>query len=348
MTSEIEDRKRDHLHLALTGEVTSASLTTGLERIQLAARALPELALDEVDTSLQVWGRRLAAPLLVSCMTGGVSEAGAVNRALAAGAQHHGVAFGLGSGRAILEDPSAVASFQVRDVAPDVLLLANLGAAQLASYPPARCAELVRACEADVLAIHLNAVQEAVQPEGDTDFSGVVGRIAALVDALDVPVVVKEVGFGLAPEDVAALAGAGVAGVDVAGAGGTNWARIEGLRDERAGAVATAFADWGWPTARSIIEARRALDDSASDALLIGSGGLAHGVDAAKVLCLGADLAAIARGLLAAAAQGPDAAREAIGVLVEQLRIAVWALGAANLADLGPDRIIDGGAHAPR
>lgn len=340
MTQGTESRKRDHLQLALTEAVGSASLTTGFEHVQLAARALPELHLDEVDTTVRRWGRLLRAPLLISCMTGGVGEAGPINRALAAAAQQHRVAFGLGSGRAILEDPTAVASFRVRDLAPDVLLLANLGAAQLATYPPQRCRDLVHACEADVLVVHLNPVQEAVQPEGDKDFSGVVGRIARLVDSLDVPVVVKEVGFGLAPQDVTALVEAGVAGIDVAGAGGTNWARIEGLRDERAGAVAEAFADWGWPTARAIVEARRVLDESRTDVLLIGSGGLAHGVDAVKALCLGADLAGLARGLLAAAAQGPEAAGTTVGVLVEQLRIAVWATGAASLADLGPHRII--------
>lgn len=345
MSGDIEGRKRDHLRLALTGDVTSASLTTGLEQLQLAARALPEHDLDDVDTSVSTWGRRLAAPLLVSCMTGGVGEAGPVNRALAAAAQHHEVAFGLGSGRAVLEDGSAISSFQVRDVAPDVLLLANLGAAQLEAYSPARCAELVRMCEADALVVHLNAVQEAVQIGGDTGFAGVSRRIAALVGALEMPVVVKEVGFGLAPDDVAVLADAGVAAIDVAGAGGTNWARIEGLRDERAGAVAAAFADWGWPTARSVIEARRVLDAAGSSALLIGSGGVRDGVDAVKALCLGANLVGIARGLLAAASKGADEAIDAVGVLVDQLRIAVWAVGAADLSQLGPHRFVDPPAY---
>lgn len=339
--SDIGGRKRDHLQLALTADVGSKSLTTGLEHFQIAARALPERALADVDTAIEVFGKRLAAPLLISCMTGGVGEAGPINRALAQAAQRHSVAFGLGSGRPILEDPAAAASFAVRDVARDVLLLANLGAAQLAMYGTGGARELVEACEADVLVIHLNAVQEAVQIGGDTDFSAIVDRIGELVDTLDIPVVVKEVGFGLAPEDVAAMASVGVHGIDVAGAGGTNWARIEGMRDERAGKVAAAFADWGWPTARSVREARRVLDAAGSSALLVGSGGLQDGVDAAKVLCLGADLAGVARGLLRAADAGPAAADEAVGVLVEQLRIAVWATGAANLAELSPSHLID-------
>lgn len=335
MTPDAGARKRDHLRLALTEQVGS-TVTTGLERFAVRARALPERDLDDVDLSSELWGRRLAAPLLISCMTGGVSEAGEVNRALAAAAQAHGVALGLGSGRVVLEDWDRLASFQVRDVAPDVLLLANLGAVQLATYKPADCARLVEACGADALVLHLNAVQEAVQPGGDTGFAGLLERIAETCAALDVPVVVKEVGFGLAPEDVTALVTAGAAGVDVAGAGGTNWARVEGLRDDRAGRVAAAFADWGYATAQAVQAARAALDAAGSGALLIGSGGVRDGVEAQKVLCLGADVAGVARGLLAAGAAGPDAAVEAVGVLVEQLRIGAWAAGAGSLTDLTP------------
>jgi isopentenyl-diphosphate delta-isomerase len=269
-------------------------------------------------------------------MTGGVGEAGPVNRALAAAAQAHGVALGLGSGRVLLEGAADRSSFQVRDVAPDVLLLANLGAVQLPVHGGAGCARLVELCQADALVLHLNAVQEAVQPGGDTNFGGMLDHIASVCSALDVPVVVKEVGFGMAPEDVAGLVAVGVAGIDVAGAGGTNWATLEGLRDERAGAVAAAFDSWGWPTASAIVNARRVLDEHASPAVLIGSGGLRHGVDALKALCLGADLAGVGRGLLAAAAAGPDQATRAVGVLAEQLRIAAWAAGVATAADLTP------------
>lgn len=332
----IGERKRDHLRLALDEEVGFATLTTGLERVHLAARALPEHDLSTVDLGRDLWGRRLAAPLLVSCMTGGVGEAGPVNRALAEAAQHHRVAFGLGSGRALLEDPAQAASFSVRDVAPDVLLLANLGAVQLHDHDAGACARLVAACGADGLVLHLNAVQEAVQPGGDTAFAGVLALVEALCAALDVPVIAKEVGFGMAPEDVARLVEAGVAGVDVAGAGGTNWARVEGLRDDRAGRVAAAFTDWGWPTAACVRSARAVLDAGGPGVLLVGSGGIRDGVAALKVLCLGADLAGVARGLLSAGAQGPEAATEAVGVLVEQLRVGAWAAGATHAADLGP------------
>ncbi|MBA2529020.1 MAG: type 2 isopentenyl-diphosphate Delta-isomerase, partial [Euzebyales bacterium] len=242
--SPLGERKRDHLRLSLEADVGFASLRTGLEEVGVMPCALPERDLDEVDLSVAVWGKRLAAPLLVSCMTGGVGEAGPVNRALAEAAQHHGVAVGLGSGRVLLKGGDA-ASFSVRDVAPDVLLLANLGAVQLHEYSVDDCRRLLAWCEADVLVLHCNAVQEAVQPGGDTVFGGLLARLAELCARLEAPVVVKEVGFGLSPADVRRLVEAGVAGVDVAGAGGTNWARIEGLRDSRAGAVAAAFADWG-------------------------------------------------------------------------------------------------------
>lgn len=328
-------RKRDHLRVALEEDV-DASVTTGLERYALRARALPGRDLDGVDTGTTVLGHRLRAPLLVSCMTGGVSEAGAVNRALAAAAQHHGVALGLGSGRVLLEHPEQLASFAVRDLAPDVPLLANIGVAQLAAHGPSGCAELLERCEADVLVVHCNAVQEAVQPGGDTGFAGALEQVGRVCAALDAPVVVKEVGFGLGPRDVAELLDVGVAGVDVAGAGGTNWARVEGHRDGRAAAVAAAFADWGWPTALAVVEARRVLDQAGSDALLVGSGGVRDGVEACTVLCLGAGLVGIARGLLRAAADGPTAATEALGVVVEQLRVAIWASGAAGVDELGP------------
>jgi len=347
MTTDHAGRKRDHLRLSLQAEVGFDRLRTGLDELQVLPRALPERDLADVDLTATLWGREIGAPLLLSCMTGGTTEAGAVNRSLAAAAQAHRLPLGLGSGRVLLDggDP---ASFAVRDVAPDVVLLANLGAVQLHQRGPADCAGLVQACHADALVLHLNAVQEAVQPGGDVTFAGLTELIADVCRALDVPVVVKEVGFGLAPADVTALADAGVAAVDVAGAGGTNWARIEGLRDDRAGAVAAAFTDWGLPTAEAVRGARAALDaHERGDVLLIGSGGLRHGVDALKVLCLGADLAGVARGVLAAAAQGPEAATAAVGVLVDQLRIGAWAAGAGSLSDLGPALLRAAGPTTP-
>lgn len=338
-SGDISARKGDHLRVALEQDVGHATLTTGLERLRLRARALPPVDLGDVDLGCRFLDRTLRAPLLISCMTGGVGTAGPVNRALAVAAQAHGVALGLGSGRALLAgaDPS---SYLVRDVAPDVVLLANIGAVNLPDLGTAGCERLLETTGADGLVVHLNAVQEAVQPEGDTAFGEVLGHIAAVCEELAVPVIAKEVGFGLAPEDVTVLAEAGVSGVDVAGAGGTNWATVEGFRDQRARRVAAAFADWGWTTTEAVRGARAALDRQDREVVLIGSGGLRDGVDAAKVCCLGADLAGFGRELLAAGAEGPDAAVAAVGVLVDQLRIAVWASGGRALGDLGPELLL--------
>ena len=335
-SSALQRRKRAHLETVLNDDVGFSGLTAGLERVRIMPRALPGRDLDDIDTSLTVFGRRLGAPLLISCMTGGVTEAGPVNRALAAAAQANGVAFGLGSGRAALADPSVAASFAVRDVAPDVLLLANLGAVQLHEYGLDACEQLVATCGADALVLHLNAVQEAIQPGGDTTFGGLLERIAELAGSLSVPVVVKEVGFGMSDADITSLADAGVAGIDVAGAGGTNWARVEGHRSSEASRMAAAFVDWGRPTVECLAAARAILAERSPAVVLIGSGGVSNGVDALKVLCLGARVAGMARGLLAAAAEGPQAATEAVRIWRHQLRVAMWAAGAGVLQDLGP------------
>ena len=323
--------------MVLDGDVAHVGLTTGLERVRLAARALPGHDLDAVDLSVEAFGTTLGAPVLISCMTGGTGDAGPVNTALAAAAQHHRVALGLGSGRVLLQggDP---ASFEVRDIAPDVPLLANLGAVQLAEVGVDGCRELVERTRADALVLHLNAVQEAVQPEGDTGFGDLLDRIADVVAGMDVPVVVKEVGFGMAADDVRALVGTGAAAIDVAGAGGTNWARVEGHRDTDAGAIAAAFVDWGWSTLDSLVAAVDVLEEVPQDQrpLLIASGGLAHGVDAVKCLCLGADMVGFGRRLIAAGAEGPERATAALGTLVQQMRIAVWGIGATRVTDLGP------------
>ena len=335
MSGDGGQRKADHLRVSLEEAVDHRGITTGLERYRLNARALPDSSLGDVDLGTEVFGRRLRAPVLISCMTGGTSESGPVNLALAEAAQQQGIALGLGSGRVLLEGGDPV-SFQVREVAPDVLLLANLGAVQLREYGVAGCRKLLDLTDADVLVLHLNAVQEAIQPDGDHDFGGLGDRIAEVVAGVGVPVVVKEVGFGISAADVAVLLDAGVAGIDVAGAGGTNWATVEGHRDDRAGRVAAAFADWGWSTVESLdaaVEATAA-PSAADGVVVIASGGLRTGVDAAKCLALGAHLAGFGRRLLPAAAEGAEQADDAAGILIEQLRIAVWATGNNRSGDL--------------
>lgn len=329
-------RKDDHLRAA----ADDASLhheATGLRAFRLRHRALPGRDLADVTLATTLLGRCLGAPLLVSCMTGGSERARTVNERLAAVAADAGLAMGLGSGRALLEDPELLPTFRTSARPP--LLLANLGAVQLRlGVDPAAVERLVDLVEADALALHLNPVQEAVQPEGDTEFGGLTDAIAAVVERLAPrPVVVKEVGFGLAPADVAELLDAGVAAVDVAGAGGTNWALVEGQRDPRARAVAAAFRDWGWPTVTSLGAAVELAGPRGVP--VIASGGIGDGVEAAIALALGASAVGMARPFLLAALEGHAETQALAETVVSQLRTAVWATGVASPADLHRDHL---------
>jgi isopentenyl-diphosphate delta-isomerase len=329
MATSVRDRKAAHLRIAAEPGVLHRS-GTGLDALRLRHRALPGRDLADVDLGTDLLGARLSAPLLVSAMTGGTDEATLVNDRLARAATDHGVGLALGSGRALLDDPGLLRTY--RGPARPPLLLANLGAVALT---PERAVRLVDMLEADGLSIHLNAIQEAVQPEGEPRFAGVLERIAATVQRLaPLPVVVKEVGFGMDAEDVAELRDAGVAAIDVAGSGGTNWALVEGRRDPRAGTLADAFADWGVPTGDAVLTAR-----AVAPALpVIASGGVRDGVDAAKCLALGATAAGMARPLLIAARD--DRAGEAMALAVRQLRVAVWACGAASAAAMDAGRLL--------
>jgi isopentenyl-diphosphate Delta-isomerase len=280
-----------------------------------------------VGLEVELLGRRLGAPLLVSAMTGGTREAAAINDELAAAATERGLAMVLGSGRVLLDDPSLLWTFGTASRPP--LLLANLGVAQLSAE---RALRLVERLDADGLTVHLNPLQEALQPEGTPTFAGALTAIAETVDRLrPLPVVVKEVGFGLDDEDVRALHAVGVAAIDVAGAGGTNWALIEGRRGP--GGVAEPFGDWGLSTRDALEGARRA----APAATLIASGGLHTGVDAAKCLALGARACGFARPLLVAAQAGR--LDEVLDAAIEQLRIATWLAGAAGAGELGEEHL---------
>jgi isopentenyl-diphosphate Delta-isomerase len=325
-------RKADHLRIAAGADVAHTG-GTGLERFRLRHRALPERDLARVSLETELLGARLGAPIVISAMTGGTPEAEVVNARLARAAAEHGLAMVLGSGRALLDDPDRLSTYRSGDRPP--LLLGNLGAAQVRRPDaPERAERLVSLLEADGLTVHLNPIQEAVQQEGEPDFTGVAAGIAAVVERLSpLPVVVKEVGFGMDAADVALLRDAGVAAIDVAGAGGTNWALVEGRRDERAGDVASAFADWGVPTADALIEALA----TAPGLPVIASGGLRDGVDAAKALALGAAAAGLARPFLLGA--HADTTSSVAATLIRQLRVAVWAVGAASVAELSPDHL---------
>jgi isopentenyl-diphosphate delta-isomerase len=326
-------RKADHLRINLEEDVSAKGVASGFDDYAFQHCALPELDLAEIDSSTELFGRSLGAPLLISCMIGGTAEAGRLNRLLAGVAQELRVAMGLGSGRILLEDASVLATFNVRPDAPDVPLFANLGAVQLKKgYGVDYCRRLVEMLRADALTLHLNALQEAVQPEGDACFAGLLDKIHELCARLDVPVIVKEVGWGLAPDVVRTLLDAGVAAVDVAGAGGTSWTEVERRRTAEPwrARVAAAFAGWGIPTAECLRQARRA----APEARIFASGGIRTGVDVAKAVALGADLVGIAGPFVRAAAEGQEAALDFGRELVETLRIAMFGIGARTLADL--------------
>src|SRR5947209_11577127 len=305
MPESTEQRKSRHLDVCLADDVASR-LDAGWDAVRLRHEALPEIALADVDVGTAFLGMPLRAPLLISSMTGGTKRAGEINRRLARGAEAAGIAFALGSGRAMLEDAALRATFDVRAVAPDVVLFANLGAVQLnygVGMDDAR--RLVDTLDANGLYLHLNPLQEAIQPGGDTNFRALEPKIAALCEALGVPVIAKSVGSGIAPSTAARLLECGVAAIDVAGAGGTSWARVEGKRsdDPWRERVAEAFGDWGYATPRATAAIRAALPH----APLVASGGIRHGVHVAKALALGADLAGLALPFLRAAAESETA-----------------------------------------
>ncbi len=332
--SATEGRKVDHINIVLGEDVKAKGVTTGFERYRFEHCALPELALQDIDLSTTLFNKQLQAPFLISSMTGGAAPTERINLQLAEAAAALGVAMGVGSQRAAIHDASQAASYQVRRVAPAIVLLANVGAVQLNyGYGVEQCQRAVDMIEADALILHFNALQEAVQPEGDTNFAGLLGRIEAVCRALEVPVIAKEVGNGISGRVARQLLDVGVAAIDVAGAGGTSWSEVERYRQPtaRGRRVAGTFASWGLPTAAAIQQVRAACPDT----LIIGSGGVRTGLDAAKALALGADIAASATPNLAAQdSGGTDAIIDAIGALIDELRITMFCTSTPNLAAL--------------
>ncbi len=333
MTQLTTDRKNDHIRINLHEDVSFDHLTTGLEHYRFVHQALPELDLEAVSTETEFLGKQLTFPLIISSMTGGSAHTAEINRILARAAQEAGIGMGLGSMRAALENPDTAWTYQIRKYAPDILLLANLGAVQLNyGYGPRDCQRLVEWVDADALILHLNPLQEALQPEGDTRFGGLLPHIQAVCEASSVPVVVKEVGWGLSKEAAQALIEAGVAVLDVAGAGGTSWSQVEMYRSETGvqRKVAASFRDWGIPTAESL----QAVRQVSASIPLIASGGLTSGLDIAKALALGANVGAIAGPMLRSAAVSPEALRDRLTMLHRQVRITMFAVGARDVQTL--------------
>jgi len=330
--TKTQKRKKEHLEICLDTESVTSASGTGLNRYRFVHNALPELDIDEIDLSTTFLGKRLQAPILISSMTGGFDLARKVNRNLAAAAQRLGLAMGVGSQRVAVEEPSAAASFEVRDVAPDILLLGNLGAVQLNyGYTVEQCRRAVSMIGADALILHLNVLQEAVQLEGNRNFKGLGEKIAAVCRDLEVPVIAKEVGNGISVDAATRLQRAGVKALDVAGYGGTSWSAVEAQRAVKQGKRPdTAFAAWGIPTEEAIVSVRQALPDIQ----LIASGGVRSGVDIAKAIALGADLGAFGQPLLAAALESSAKVIEFIAGVIHELKVSMLCVGAADLTAL--------------
>lgn len=326
-------RKLRHIDACLTGPVEFVGVTTGFEWFDLPYNAMTQTSLAAVDLSTRFLGADMRAPVLIGAMTGGAELARTINRNLAGAAQQLGIGMMLGSQRIMLGDGDdarrAAASFEVRDVAPDILLVGNIGLAQVSDTLAPVLRTALERVGANAVAVHVNPLQEAMQEDGDTDFGGSSQRLGRLAAELDYPVMVKEVGHGIGTAAAARLRGLPIAAVDVAGAGGTSWARVEQL--VRYGEVRyPAVADWGIPTAQALMEVRRELPGMA----LMASGGVRSGMDAAKALAMGADVVAMARPLLAPAIESTDAVVDALGGFIEELRVCLHGCGAANLEKL--------------
>ena len=332
--AETNRRKAEHIDICIENDVQARSIRTGFDDIHLIHRALPEISLEEIDISTKLFGHELAAPIVIEAMTGGTERAAKINEALAEAAENFKIALGVGSQRVALEDPNLVYTFRVaRDKAPSVLLIGNLGAPQiLGADGLAKVRRAIKMIDANALAIHLNSLQEAMQPEGDTSLRGVVERIREVASKVDVPIIAKETGAGIAYEEARLLEDAGVDGIDIGGAGGTSWAAVEYYRAKMRGdklheRLGTVFWDWGIPTAVSTVEVSQT-----TRLTIIASGGVRTGIDAAKAIALGADAVGLAFPLLKPALEGK--LNEALQRLVDELRTAMFLVGAKSVEEL--------------
>lgn len=326
-------RKAEHIRICLESDVQFQPQRSGFDRYEFTHSCLPELDYQEIDLTTKLLGKQLGAPILISSMTGGTAQAREINYRLAAVAQEYQLAMGVGSQRVAIEQPDVADTFQVRKLAPDILLLANLGAVQLNyRYGIDQCLQAVDSIEADALILHLNPLQECIQPHGDTNFKGLLDRIATVCDRLPVPVIAKEVGNGISAAMARQLIAAGVGGIDVAGAGGTSWARVESERAQTnlQRRLGETFANWGIPTTKCLTSIR----SIAPTLPLIASGGLKNGLDVAKAVALGADVGGLALPFLQAADLSTDAVRELVQMLMAEIQTVLFCTGNASLEAL--------------
>lgn len=330
-------RKDDHIRINLEEDVQS-NLSTGLNKYQFIHNALPDIDFSSVDTEQTMFNRNVKLPILISSMTGGTEKASKINQLLASVASRYGLAMGVGSQRAAIENPQLAGTFQIRKIAPDILLFANLGAIQLNyGFGKDECIKAVDMIEADALILHLNPLQEAIQPEGNTNFSGLLGKIESICNLQRFPVIIKEVGWGIGQQLAKKLIDVGVSAIDISGAGGTSWSQVERFRlsDAKEIEVSESFIDWGIPTATALIEARKVLPGK----LIFASGGLKNGKDLSKAIALGANLAGMAGFVLKAAMVSSNYLIDSIEIFQRILRISMFVTGSSNIHDFQDNKI---------
>lgn len=337
MSVRIRKRKSDHIKICLEKDVQVQNASTGFEDVFFIHRALPEIDKEKVDLSLEMFSHRFSAPLIVGAMTGGTPLAEKINSAIAEAVEELGLGMGVGSQRIAIEDETLQSSFSIaREKAPTAFLIANIGGAQLIKESGVEAAgKAVEMIQADALAIHLNPLQEAIQPEGETMYSGVLDRINEISGSFSIPVLVKETGAGISSEDAVKLEGAGVKGVDVAGVGGTSWAAVEYYRSKKAcddfrQSLGETFWDWGIPTAVSIVEVVKSVRMK-----VIASGGIRKGSHVAKALALGAHMASFSYPMLEPATKNADSVKKKLKITIEELKNIMFLVGAQSLDAMG-------------
>ncbi|MGQ4646163.1 type 2 isopentenyl-diphosphate Delta-isomerase [Lyngbya aestuarii] len=337
--TQTQTRKADHIRICLDEDVQFQRLTNGLEKYRFTHCCLPEINCNEIDLNSKFLGKTMGVPLLISSMTGGTQQAKTINFRLAEVAQHYKLAMGVGSQRVAVEIPQVADTFAVRSLAPDILLFANLGAVQLNyTYGLDECQRVVDLLQADALILHLNPLQECIQPQGDTNFRGLLKKIELLCAKLPVPVIVKEVGNGISAVMAQKLLNAGVSAIDVAGAGGTSWAKVESERalSDKQRQLGLTFADWGLPTAECITSIRAI----APEVPLIASGGLRNGLDIAKAIALGADISGLAWPFLKAASESAEAVDSLVQLLIAEITTVLFCTGNATLSELKNSNVL--------
>jgi isopentenyl-diphosphate Delta-isomerase len=348
MAEETGKRKVDHIRICLDEKAQAKKATSGFEDIQLVHRALPEIDKAKINLSTTFLGKKFSAPIIVGAMTGGTQQAIKINTSIAEAVEKLGVGMGLGSQRAAIEDSALEKTYRVaREKAPHAFLIANVGGVQLVhGYGVKEVKKIVEMIDADAVAVHLNALQEAVQPEGQTNFKGVLSKIAEITAAIDVPVIVKETGAGISAEDAKALTKTGVKAIDIGGVGGTSFAAVEYYRSTpKSGGVqhflGEALWDWGIPTAVSLIETAQTVKVP-----LIASGGVRSGTDIAKALALNANLASIVQPILQTAVKGTEETEQKLRCLIEELRNVMFLVGVEKISDLAKTPVVITGKTA--